>query len=158
MTLSFSPRLRDFDTTPLDSFLADKDICHLKDHFFTHNGEPFLTLIIQYNVVGKQTKFHYSSDQEAKSTRVDPKELLSDEQWPLFETLRQWRRERGKQEGIPLYLVFKNQELIELIQKRPASMAQLQTIPGIGKAKAAKYGEEILPLIPPLDESQSKDT
>lgn len=147
MTLSFSSRLGDFDTSALESYLADKEVIRIEHHFFEVGQKPFLTLLIHCETALKKGDVAANSKPE-----VDPKSLLSDEEWPLYETLRQWRNEVAKEEGIPNYTIFKNAVLVDLVKKRPSSLAQLQTISGIGQNKAGKYGESLLSLISPQTE------
>ncbi|MCP4751202.1 MAG: hypothetical protein GY866_09930 [Proteobacteria bacterium] len=151
MTLSFSSRLGDFDTTALESFLADKEISKIDHHFFEHHQKPFLTVVLQYEPAVKLRSVEPGKNAGAKS-EADPKNLLTEAEWPLFETLRQWRNERAKQDGIPHYSVFKNQVLVDLVKKRPSTLAQLQTVSGIGQNKAAKYGESLLAMVAPKEE------
>ena len=147
MTLSFSSRLADFDTAALDLFLADKEVLNIEHHFFEVGQKPFLTLLIHYEATVKTGGAAMNSKSD-----VDPKSLLSDEEWPLYETLRQWRNERAKEDGIPSYTIFKNAVLVDLVKKRPSTLTQLQTISGIGQNKAAKYGDALLGLVSPQTE------
>ncbi len=64
----------------------------------------------------------------------------------LFNLLRDWRSQRSKKEGVPPYILFTNQQLTDIVKKRPQSLAELTQIAGIGKGKADKYGEEILSI------------
>ena len=74
------------------------------------------------------------------------RKLLNDESMPLFNTLRQWRNERCKRDGVPPYIIMNNKQLAEFCQRRPQSKYDLMKIEGIGKAKAEKYGDDILKI------------
>lgn len=141
LTLSFSSKLQDFDTKALDYFVADKEIHGIENHFFSHNQQPYLTLIIHYYAPSLPKT---TGDSPKNSSENDPRKQLSEEQWPLYETLRQWRNERSKSDGVPNYQVFKNQVLVDLVKKRPDSINQLKEVSGIGQAKVEKYGSELL--------------
>lgn len=75
------------------------------------------------------------------------KEMLTDNDWPLFNVLREWRTDMSKKEGIPPYVICNNIQLAGITVKRPASLNALQEIEGIGKAKIEKYGKELLQII-----------
>jgi ATP-dependent DNA helicase RecQ len=45
---------------------------------------------------------------------------------------------------VPPYVLATNKQLAEIVKSRPQSMAELMMIEGIGKAKAEKYGPDIL--------------
>jgi superfamily II DNA helicase RecQ len=64
----------------------------------------------------------------------------------LFNLLRDWRSKRSRQEGMPLYILFTNQNLADIVKKRPQTASELMQIGGIGKAKVDKYGEDILKI------------
>ena len=63
---------------------------------------------------------------------------------PLFEALRGWRRERAKEQGVPPYVIFHDSTLREVARLRPASLAELSVIEGIGNTKLERHGESLL--------------
>lgn len=65
----------------------------------------------------------------------------------LFESLRSWRRERSKADGVPAYVVFPDAVLIALATQHPRNEAELLAVPGIGPAKLASYGTDALVII-----------
>ena len=65
----------------------------------------------------------------------------------LFEKLRAWRYQIAQSENIPPYVVFPDKVLTFLAARRPANEFDLLNIPGIGPAKATKYGEMILEIV-----------
>ena len=66
---------------------------------------------------------------------------------PLFETLRAWRSETAREQGVPAYVILHDRSLRELSALRPTSLGQLSGIPGIGAAKLERYGERLLQVI-----------
>ncbi len=64
----------------------------------------------------------------------------------LFNLLRDWRSKRSKNDGMPPYILFTNQQLADIVKSRPQSIGELLKIDGIGEGKAKKYGEEILKI------------
>jgi len=66
---------------------------------------------------------------------------------PVFEALRAWRAALAKEQGVPAYVILHDKTLHELAVRRPASLDDLLGIPGIGQAKADRYGEAILRLV-----------
>ncbi len=61
-----------------------------------------------------------------------------------FEALKAWRLRRARADEVPAYLVFHNSALEEIAARRPRSLAELGAVPGVGPAKLARYGEEVL--------------
>ena len=65
----------------------------------------------------------------------------------LFEKLRAWRKAAAAAQGIPAYTVFHDATLRSIAVARPAGLPELSGISGVGEAKLAKYGEQILGLL-----------
>lgn len=65
----------------------------------------------------------------------------------LFEALRVWRAETAKEIGKPAYIVFGDATLRALAELRPASIAQLDGITGIGEKKREAYGDAVLAVV-----------
>ncbi|MBO0788733.1 MAG: HRDC domain-containing protein, partial [Actinobacteria bacterium] len=61
-----------------------------------------------------------------------------------FERLRAWRAATAKEQGVPAYVIFHDATLREISSARPASLAELGTVSGVGEAKLARYGQHIL--------------
>ena len=61
-----------------------------------------------------------------------------------FEALRSWRAERAKADGVPAYVVAHDAMLLALVEARPASVADLGRVKGMGPARVERYGAEIL--------------
>ena len=66
---------------------------------------------------------------------------------PLFEALRVWRAETARELGRPAYMVFSDATLRALTENRPASLADLEGISGIGAKKRDDYGDAVLSVI-----------
>ena len=63
-----------------------------------------------------------------------------------FEALRSWRAGKAKEQGVPAYVILHDKTLQEIAVRRPVSADALLQIPGIGLAKAERYGEALLAL------------
>lgn len=66
---------------------------------------------------------------------------------PLFEKLREWRAATAKEQGVPAYVVFHDATLREIAARKPASLADLGGVGGVGENKLAKYGEQVLDVL-----------
>lgn len=65
----------------------------------------------------------------------------------LFEALRGWRKQVADEASMPAFVVFTDATLTALAERRPASEPDLLKVPGVGRAKADKYGDEVLSII-----------
>jgi ATP-dependent DNA helicase UvrD/PcrA len=61
-----------------------------------------------------------------------------------FEALKAWRLARARADEVPAYIVFNNATLEQIAGRRPSSLAELASIPGVGPAKLERYGEDVL--------------
>ncbi len=65
----------------------------------------------------------------------------------LFEGLRQWRAGEAKAQGMPPYVIFHDSVLREIATRRPTTSADLGSVAGIGAAKLARYGPDVLQVV-----------
>ncbi|MFS8585620.1 MAG: HRDC domain-containing protein, partial [Acidimicrobiia bacterium] len=61
--------------------------------------------------------------------------------------LRAWRREGSRADGVPAYVVLNDRHLRGIAERRPRTERELAACPGIGPAKLAAYGDELLALV-----------
>ncbi|SFP83371.1 DNA helicase RecQ [Sphingomonas rubra] len=66
---------------------------------------------------------------------------------PLFEALREKRRELAKEAGVPPYVIFHDSTLRDMAARRPSSPAALGVLSGIGARKLEAYGDAFLQVI-----------
>ncbi len=65
----------------------------------------------------------------------------------LFERLRVWRRRLAGEKGVPAYVILHDTTLREIADRRPASLDELERVPGIGARKLEAYGQAILKVV-----------
>jgi ATP-dependent DNA helicase RecQ len=66
---------------------------------------------------------------------------------PLFEALRTRRRELAAEAGVPPYVIFHDSTLREMAALKPATLAALAGISGVGAAKLERFGAAFVELI-----------
>ena len=64
-----------------------------------------------------------------------------------YEVLRQWRTRTAAARGVDPDIVFSNETLQQISASRPATMAELERIPSVGKWKAQTYGANVFSLL-----------
>ena len=84
---------------------------------------------------------------DAARPAVAVKALVSDEDAPLLSALKAKRRALAEAQGVPAYVVFPDRTLIEMAEKRPATMDEMAGITGVGAKKLESYGAEFLAVI-----------
>ena len=79
--------------------------------------------------------------------KIDYKEILSPEEFAVFAQLRQLRKEISQREAVPVYTIFTNEQLAQMVQTRATTNAALEKIAGVGDARIEKYGPRILEFL-----------
>jgi len=146
LSMTFDSARGGFNDDELRDFIKDKEVISMHDYLFIRNEVPYLTLIIKYFPIRQEVDSRYTKV-PPKGRRDEPwREMLTEADMGLFNLLRDWRSQRCKKEGVPPYIVVTNVQLAHIVKSRPQSLIELMKIEGIGKAKADKYGEDILKI------------
>lgn len=66
---------------------------------------------------------------------------------PLFEALRACRRDLAKEASVPPYVIFHDNTLREMAERKPDNLASLARISGVGQSKLQRYGETFIDVI-----------
>lgn len=135
ITIAFDEQLNGFDSEIIEDFILDKEVITIDYNFFQAD-KPYWTFVIEYKSLDNS-----QLPSKEKNIKLNKKEEK------LFEAIRNWRNERASKEGFPPYVIATNNQLKEITQLQPNSLAKLKTIQGIGTKKAKDYGEEILEII-----------
>jgi ATP-dependent DNA helicase RecQ len=62
----------------------------------------------------------------------------------LFEHLRALRKRLADENGLPPYVVFHDATLREMAARRPLTLNQFAELPGVGRAKLERYGDQFI--------------
>ncbi|MCN0178282.1 DNA helicase RecQ [Salinispora arenicola] len=65
----------------------------------------------------------------------------------VFERLRAWRAATAREQGVPAYVIFHDATLRQIASDAPSALADLARVSGVGEAKLAKYGEQVLAVL-----------
>ncbi len=82
-----------------------------------------------------------------KKKRRDTSAALAPADQPLFEALRQGRKEIADRLDMPPYMIFHDATLKQMAEYRPKTEADLLSINGVGEAKLGRYGKAFLEII-----------
>ena len=66
---------------------------------------------------------------------------------PLWLALKAKRMDLAKEQGVPPYVIFHDSTLLEIHTQKPASLAAMSRITGVGQAKLERYGNEFLQVL-----------
>ncbi|MBF0343241.1 MAG: HRDC domain-containing protein [Nitrospirae bacterium] len=117
----------------VNNFCLNKKVRKMETYFFQSDGKPYWTILIEYNEVLK--------DEKTPDVNLDEPEKL------LYQRFKEWRKNKAEADGVPVYIIATNSEIMELIKRTPKSLEALRSIRGFGKKKIEKYGKEIIDII-----------
>jgi ATP-dependent DNA helicase RecQ len=63
---------------------------------------------------------------------------------PTFQRLRTLRKRLADERGVPAYIVFSDQALWDMIDRRPTTRSEMLNVSGVGPAKLDQYGDAFL--------------
>lgn len=129
------------DQNILNSFLENVTVKHVFAELVL--GQPdFWSVVIFYDDIKREKE-----KKNAEKLMVTSVAELSDEEKKIFQTLKQWRREKAIRLNIPDFMICHNTELITIARVKPKTTEEFSKIRGFGKQKIAKFGEEIISII-----------
>ncbi|MEK7678474.1 MAG: HRDC domain-containing protein [Verrucomicrobiota bacterium] len=128
----------------LNAALARLRVASVERHFCALPPEPGWAICIE----------HALGDTGAKPTarteggpKVDYKEILDPETFRIFAALREWRKEATTKAGVPVYSIMNNEQLAEAARRRCTTLADIESIEGVGPARVKAHGPALLAAI-----------
>ena len=92
----------------------------------------------------KQSPLH---EKPVRLAAAEPDEALLGE-------LKALRLQLARAEDVPAYIILTNAALADMAARRPHTMQELLAVSGVGKAKAARYGEAFLNAVRQFEENE----
>ena len=125
----------------MNAFLRSHRMLAVKKEFVPDGENSFWTFCVEYL---ESAPVASSGGGLSGRPKVDYKEVLKPEEFEVFSRLREWRKGVAEKEGVPVYVVFTNEQLAEMVKKRVSTKAALKEIEGVGEARVEKYSDAAL--------------
>jgi len=127
------------ELTELNTFLASHRVVHVQHQIVSKGaGSGMLVFVVEY--LERST----NPPQQKSEIRVDYREELSPAEFEVFSKLRDFRRRIAEEEAVPVYNIFTNAQLAEVVRRKITTASGLRDIEGVGKSRVEKYGERLL--------------
>lgn len=125
----------------MNAFLRAHRVLAVKKEFVADGENSFWTFCVEYleSAPGATGGVGLSG-----KPKVDYKEVLKPEEFEVFSRLREWRKSVAEKEGVPVYVIFSNEQLADLVKKRVSTKAGMKETEGVGEARVEKYGAAVL--------------
>lgn len=132
----------------LNGFLARHKVVSIQRQFVDQGVNSFWAICVDYlsGALGEA-----APNANLSRSRVDYKAILPPEEFAVFSRLRELRKELAQTEAVPVYALFTNEQLAQMVQRRCRGRSDLTQIEGIGESKIEKYAERLLPLLLTLE-------
>jgi superfamily II DNA helicase RecQ len=125
----------------MNAFLRSHRVLTVKKEFVGDGDNSFWTFCVEYL---ESAPGATGGNSLSGRPKVDYKEVLKPEEFEVFSRLREWRKGVAEKEGVPVYVVFSNEQLAQAVQKKVSSKAALKEIEGVGDSRVEKYGAAVL--------------
>ena len=114
-------------TEELNRFLRSHRVVSIEKRFLDRESGQWC-FCIEY-LDGGQPK------ETEKRSRVDYREVLSSEDFAVYAKLREVRKTVAENDGVPVYAVFTNEQLAQMVEKRVRDKKSLAELSGVGSSK-----------------------
>ena len=127
----------------LNAFLRGHRVISVERRWVDQGSMSFWSICVDY-LDPAATGDSRRSGQRGK---VDYREILSADDFAVFAGLRDLRRDIAQTDGVPVYTIFNNEQLAEMVRKKARTRADLEGIAGVGDARVGKYGPRFLDFL-----------
>jgi superfamily II DNA helicase RecQ len=124
----------------LNGFLAAHKVLSVERHFVQDGANSSWAVCVSY-LQGN------GRPPSAKKSKIDYREVLSEEDFAVFAKLRSLRKTLAEKDGVPAYALFTNEQLAEMVRRRVHTNSGLKEIEGIGQARVDKYGASFITIL-----------
>ena len=136
----------------VNRFLASHAVVGVQRRFIERGDEAYLVFLIEYaqggGAAGGGGGGAYAAGQSANaSRRRDWRAELDDDQYRVFNLLRQEREAMAQEEGTKVFNIFTNAQLAEMVRRKVHDKAGLAQVPQVGEGRLQKYGQRILGVL-----------
>ena len=131
----------------LNAFLQSHRVLSVQRHLVDQGSQSFWAICIDYSI---SPHGQGANDSRTGKGKVDYREVLSSEQFAKFAKLRDLRKRVAQTEAVPVYTIFTNEQLAEMIRNCCVNKTDLEKIAGVGDGRVAKYGAPFMELLAAL--------
>ena len=125
------------EETEVNTFLRSHRVLSIQRELLADGAASYWALCVDFLDSGAETA-------APGGAKIDYKEILPPDQFTVFARLRLVRKELAEKEGVPVFAVFTNEQLAEMVKQPCTTAADLRKIAGIGEARVEKYGAAML--------------
>lgn len=154
-TLKYDISLGAFDDSGIRRFLANKQLISVKEYYFEFDGYPHIAILLEYSSEASEGPANRETSKNQKRSNWDMSDELDKSDKLLYESLKEWRKERATADGIAVYMIASNKMLFQVVQLKPKTLQNLRELDGFGEAKVKNFGGDIIAMIKAINEEST---
>lgn len=136
-------------------FCAAHRVVTLEKHFVVDGAQSYWAICVTVaSGAGPLPDSLKVGADRPQTQRIDYKTVLSETDFAAYAELRTWRKSTAEQEGVPVYAVFTNEQLAEIVRRRVHDLKELGDIDGIGPSRLERYGGAVLARLASLTQAE----
>jgi superfamily II DNA helicase RecQ len=129
----------------LNIFLAQERVLTLTREFVADGANSGWAVCVEVALGAREMPAALRANTGSrKGEAVDYKQVLPPADFDVYAALRERRKTLAQAEGVPVYAVFSNEQLAQIVLRRASTLADLAQIDGVGVARVDKYGAAVL--------------
>lgn len=126
----------------LNAFLGSHRVLGVDRRWVEQGSQSFWSFCVDFLPPGSKPRME--APRFGTKERIDYKEKLTPEQFQVFASLRDLRKEIAQAEAVPMYTVFTNEQLARMVTEKVRTKSALEKIEGIGEARLLRFGPRFL--------------
>lgn len=95
--------------------------------------------------------FHHKHEinlkEKSKKAKVNSDSALNNKQEYCFQQLKEWRKEKAKELDVPVFIIFGDQTLRNIVIKLPQNEKELLAVHGMNENKVKNFSKDIIKLL-----------
>ena len=141
VTVPFDREKACFLEEELNKFCLNKSVLSHRAEFFQNTTGAYWSDFLEY-------------EQVLRESAPGLPELNAAEQL-LLKRLKEWRKQKAEEIGVPVYVICTNKQAVGLVKKAPRTIEALKAVEGFGKKKIENFGGELIRLVVDFYEAQN---
>ena len=138
-------RDNDDEADSLNNFLRRTRVLNIHREFVNNGENSYWSLAVEY--LSGEGNIPRQAPGKSGKNRVDYKEVLAPNDFAMFVKLREWRKQQAEVDGVPVYTVFTNEQLAQIVLWRIVSKTDMTKIDRVGESRIKKYGDRVTELM-----------
>ena len=131
----------------LNQFLAQHRVVHLEKRLVERDGVPYWVFLVEYAGAGNGNRGAVSSRSVSANVPDYRDRFKEPAELRLFYRLKDERKRLATAAGVDLFVVFSNEQLAQMVERKVVTLEAMGEIEQIGEARLKRYGGAMLAVL-----------